>query len=293
MGNYGLNSEYNVLKSVLLHKPGMELHNYPDPEIIFQNAPINSILLQNEFDNIVNTYQKFEIDVQLIDGTPMDDNLDYLWNMMYCRDLLFMTPEGAILSNMFPVIRKGEVKYAKRTLEKNNIPVLHTIDGDGTFEGADALWINEKHVVVGVGSRTNVKAFEQIKKLLNKMNIVCEALSSYHTKTQHLLGTFQIVDEKLALLRYEIVDKALPEFLKTHKFSIIYVPENSEVQGKQAMNIVTIAPRKIIMTAGCPDTKRLYEDAGIEVAAKIVIPELMKGAGGLACTTGILSRDWF
>lgn len=293
MDTFGLNSEYNVLKSVLMYKPGMELHNYPDPEIIFQNAPINSILLQNEFDNIVNIYQKFKIDVQLIDATPMDDNLDYLWNMIYCRDLFFMTPEGAILSNMFPVIRKSEAKYAKRILEKKGIPILHAIDDDGTFEGADALWIDRKHVIIGVGARTNMNAFVQIKKLLIKMNIFCEAIPSYQTKTQHLLGALQFVDEKLVLFRHEIVDKALPEFLKTHKFSIIYVPENSEVQGKQAMNIVTIAPRKIITTAGCPDTKRLYEDAGIEVAAEIEIPELIKGAGGLACATGILSRNWF
>ncbi|MFH0866601.1 MAG: arginine deiminase family protein [Bacteroidota bacterium] len=293
MNHFGLNSEYNVLKSVLLHKPGMELHNHPCPACILQNAPIDAVLLQNEFDSIVSTYQKFGIEVQRIDSTPMDDNHDYQWNMMYCRDLLFMTPEGAILSNMYPAIRKGEVKYAERTLEKEGVPILKTIDGEGIFEGADALWINEKHVIVGVGGRTNMNAFEQLKKLLNKMNVVCEALPSCQTKTQHLLGTLQIVDEKLVFLRHEIADKALDEFLKSHDFSIIHIPENKEVQEKQAMNIVTIAPRKIIMTAGCPVTKKAFADSGIEVLAEIDIPELMKGAGGLACATGIIYRDWF
>lgn len=291
MNDYGLNTEYNILKSVLLYKPGAEVNNHPDPKSIFQNAPINAIMLQDEFDNIISTYQKLGVDVQMIDATPMDNGPDYKWNMMYCRDLFFMTPEGAILSNMFPVVRKGEVKYAKRSLEKKGIPVLYTINGDGTFEGADALWIDKKHVIIGVGSRTNMSAFEQIKKCLNKMNIDCEVLPFCKTKTQHLLGTLQIVDERLVLLRHEIIDKALPVFLKANKFSIIYIDEKKEVQEKQAMNIVTVAPNKIIMPAGCPETKKSFEDAGIEVTAEIKIHELMKGAGGLACATGIISRE--
>jgi arginine deiminase len=57
------------------------------------------------------------------------------------------------------------------------------------------------------------------------------------------------------------------------------------------MNVVTVAPRRVIMAAGCPGLKRLYEKAGLRVAAEVKISQLINGAGGIACATGILSRD--
>lgn len=292
MSGFGYNTEYNTLTSVLLHKPGIEIHMNVCPEKILHSGTINAKKLSDEFENIIKIYRDHKIQVNLIDPTPMSEDMDYIWNMMYSRDLLFMTPEGAILSNMFPAIRRGEVKYARRSLEKLCIPVLHKISGDATFEGADAIWIDKKHAIIGVGARTNKKGFEQIKKILNKMNIVCDALPNNQTKTQHLLGTLQIIDEKKALLRHEINNNALHEFLRSYKFSVINIPENEEVRQKQAMNIVTIAPNKIIMTAGCHETRSIYENAGVEVIAEIEIEELIKGTGGLACATGILSRSF-
>jgi N-dimethylarginine dimethylaminohydrolase len=100
----------------------------------------------------------------------------------------------------------------------------------------------------------------------------------------------QIVDRNLALVRYEIIDPELIRFLKANGFAIVAIPENHEVMARQAMNIITIAPRTIVMTAGCPDTKRLYLNAGLKVAAEIEISQLINGAGGLACATGIIAR---
>lgn len=44
------------------------------------------------------------------------------------------------------------------------------------------------------------------------------------------------------------------------------------------------------MAAGCPETKQIYRNAGIEVVAELPILQLINGAGGLACATGILAR---
>ncbi len=56
------------------------------------------------------------------------------------------------------------------------------------------------------------------------------------------------------------------------------------------MNFVTISPRRIIMAASTDDVKRVLLSSGIEVAAEIEISELLKGAGGLGCATGIINR---
>lgn len=291
MNNFGLNSEYKKLTSVLLYKPGKEIHNYPDPNEIQQLRPIDYNLLSKEYDKMISTFENLGIKVVQIDPTPINDDRWYQYNMMYCRDLLFMTPKGAILSNMANSTREHEVLYAERSLSANGIPILHKIDDNGRFEGADALWVNEKLVIVGVGNRTNTSAFQQIRDQLSKMNIECVALPSYQTKTQHILGTVQFVDHDLVLVRNEITDDEVTRFLKYHNFEVINIPDNIEVRTKQAMNIVTVSPRNIIMTADCPETKAIFQNAGLTVTAELDLTQMINGAGGLACATGILSRE--
>jgi hypothetical protein len=56
------------------------------------------------------------------------------------------------------------------------------------------------------------------------------------------------------------------------------------------MNVVVIRPGELVMSAGCPETRALYERAGLKIAAEAVIGQLCNGGGGLACATGIVRR---
>jgi N-dimethylarginine dimethylaminohydrolase len=290
MTGFGTRTEYKKLKAVMLYRPGPEIGNHPDPPLVQHLAPIDYAALTLEFTDIIRTYEARGISVHLIDPVPLSEDRQYLYNMMYCRDLLFMTPEGAILSNMANSTRSSEVLYAARTLERQGIPVLHTVSGNGKFEGADAIWVGEKLVMVGIGSRTNQEAFDQIKEALIKINVCCIAVPYRATRTQHLLGAVQIVDKDLALVRYELVSREVLSVLEEHHFKMLKVPENREVRTRQAMNIVTIAPRIILMTNHCPESRDLFLRAGLTVAAELELTQLMNGAGGLACATCIISR---
>lgn len=291
MRRYGLCSEYGKLSSVLLFTPGAKLHNHPDPESIQQLRPIDASRLDAEFAAVCSTFAGLGVEVNLIDPTPLGADRSYLYNMMFCRDLFFMTPAGAILASMANDTRREEVRYAARTLQNLGVPVIHEISGRGRFEGADALWINRRLVAVGVGNRTNLAAFEQLSQVLAKSGIHCIPLPSSQTTTQHLLGSVQIVDRDLALVRSGIIAPEAADFLRRQGFTVIGIPENSEVTGRQAMNIVTVAPRRIIMTKDCPATRQLYVAAGLTIAAEVEISQLISGAGGLACASGIVSRE--
>jgi N-dimethylarginine dimethylaminohydrolase len=288
--NSGVCSEYGRLTAVLLHKPGEEIVFCAEPAAVHHLHPIDPAVMSREYDSILNTYARLGVEVVRLDSTPLNSDRNYLYNLMYCRDLFFMTPAGAIIGSMANKVRREEVLYAQRTLEALGVPILHAIEGEGLFEGADALWINERLVAVGIGNRTNMAAFAQLEAVLEQQGVTTVSLPSHQTRTQHLLGTVQIVDRNLALVRYEIIDPELIRFLKANGFAIVAIPENHEVMARQAMNIITIAPRTIVMTAGCPDTKRLYLNAGLKVAAEIEISQLINGAGGLACATGIIAR---
>lgn len=287
---FGVNSEYAQLSSVMLHVPGTEIDNYPDPARIQQLAPISHHSLTREFDAAIACFDRLGIAVNLIDPSPVNGERDYLYNMMYCRDLFLMTPRGAILANMANVTRMAEPHYAGRTLTSLDIPLLHAVSGEGRFEGADALWLRDDLVVVGVGNRTNDQGYKQVRDVLQQQGVTCRSIPSYQAVTQHLLGSVQIVDGDLALVRSGIVDGETVRFLQSYGFDVVATPENSEVQQRQAMNIVTIAPRTIIMTAGCPVTRELYLRNGLTIAAELELTQLINGAGGLACATGIISR---
>jgi N-dimethylarginine dimethylaminohydrolase len=210
--------------------------------------------------------------------------------MMYCRDLFFMTPQGAIIARMANDVRREEPQYAARALAGLDIPILHAVSAPGCFEGADALWLRDDTLLVGVGNRTNTDGFAQIAGVLEPRGITCIAVPSHQTRTQHLLGSMQIVDRDLALVRTGIADPRVVAVLEQFGFTPFAVPEHPEVTGRQAMNIVTVAPGCIIMTADCPVTRELYRSAGLSIVAEPDITQLMNGAGGLACATGIVVR---
>jgi len=288
--NFGLDSEYAELTSVLLYKPGPAISDHPDPSAVQHLAQINHGKLTGELDKLIGTFTVLGIDVTLI-APPEDISDPSNYNMMFCRDLFFMTPKGAILANMANETRRGEVSHAARTLAQAGIPVLHTINGEGRFEGADALWVNEGLVAVGVGNRTNMAAFTQLQAVLGKQGIDSVPLPSTQRATQHLLGSLQFVDRNMVLVREAIISPQTLTFLEKQDFRIVRIPENLEVRNRQAMNIVTVAPGKVIMTAGCPETKEIYLDAGIDVAAELPISQIINGSGGLACATGTLARS--
>ena len=287
---FGTNSEYGQLDSVLLHRPGPETGTYPDPSRIQHLAPIDHHALMCEFDAVIACFENLGIVVNLIDPTPVNEDTWYHYNLMYCRDLFFMTPHGAIMASMANAIRRAEPLYAARSLESLGIPLLYSVTGDGRFEGADALWLNEHVVVIGVGNRTNQQGYEQIRAVLEQQGVSCVALPSCQSVTQHLLGSVQIVDRNLALVRDKIIDCDISRFLRESGFEMVAIPESSEVHLRQSMNIVTIAPRTVIMTSCCTETRKMYLKAGLKIAAELDITQLMCGAGGLACATGIVAR---
>jgi N-dimethylarginine dimethylaminohydrolase len=287
---FGMNSEYDKLFSVILYKPGIEIENYPNPAGILHLRCIDHSALMLEFDTIIASFEALDITVTLIDPTPVDSDVWYRYNMMYCRDLFFMTPHGAILASMASTVRANETIYAARSLGALGIPLLRTVSEDGRFEGADALWLREDLVLVGVGNRTNRAGYLQVRDALFEQGVECVSIPSYQMYTQHLLGSVQIVDKDLALVRHEIVDPEVMSLLERQGFFVVKIPENLEVQTRQAMNIVTVAPRTVFMSTGCPNTRQLYQEAGLTIAAELELTQLICGAGGLACATGIVAR---
>ncbi|MFI5348818.1 MAG: dimethylarginine dimethylaminohydrolase family protein [Elusimicrobiota bacterium] len=284
-----VDSEYKRLEAVLLYCPGRELARVRNPNAVQHLAKIDPAAIRKEFAAISAAFRKLGVEVHELprsfDGRPWPVKL----NLMYVRDLFINTLEGAVVSRMASAVRAGEEKHAALALSELGSPINRTISGRGLFEGADALWLDPKTVLCGVGNRTNSEGFAQLRAALKAQGV--EAISTPLPRgVQHLMGILQIVDARLALMRVEIAPKSLVRLLVRRRFAVVPVPEIEETTERQGMNVVAVAPRMIVMPDDCPTLRRAYEAAGVKVAAEVAIGQLRRGAGGLSCATGILAR---
>lgn len=286
-----VDSEYKPLKAVLLYCPGEEVNDVQQPDAVQHIAHIDAQKIAREYQQLAATLRTLGVAVHYIrpealqPGTRLDK-----YNLMFARDLFFNTKVGAVVARMGSTVRAGEEKFATHALAQLAIPINKTITNQGLFEGADALWIDPKTVMCGLGRRTNRDGLQQLRAVLKAQDVTTVAVD-LPVATQHLLGILHIVDANLALVRTQIASKRLITILKRAGISIIDVPETEEVLVRQGMNVITVKPRVIVMPANCPDLKRLYTACGIHVAAEVDIAQLLNGAGGLACATGILARE--
>ncbi len=282
-------SEYKRLEAVLLHCPGRELRGVSRPNAVQHLAKIDPSGIRTEFAALASIYRRLGVAVHFLPPAFAGGRWPVKRNLMFVRDLFFATPEGAVVSRMASAVRAGEEKHAALALAERGVPILRTISGRGTFEGADALWLDPKTVLCGVGGRTNAEGLSQLRAALKGQGVETIAVA-LPRGIQHLMGILQIVDARLALLRVEIAPRSLARLLAKRRFAAVPVPEIAETTERQGMNVVTVAPRTIVMPKGCPILTRAYEAAGMTVAAQVEIAQLRRGAGGLACATGILSR---
>ena len=287
----GMNTEYKPLKAVLLCPPHPSIDEIENPEGVLHVRRMNYKLAKQQYMKTIEMYEKHNVKVCFIDvdQRKIKDGR-FLFNLMFTRDQFFMTPRGAIMSRMFSPVRRGEVVHARKAIEGLGIGVRKVVHAPGTFEGADALWVTQRFVIIGVGKRTNREGARQVREELKKDGITCMDLPAPEASV-HLLGCVQLIDEFLAVLRIDNIPAEIVDVLKEHRIKIIGVNDNIELTEKHAMNFVTIAPHKIIMPADCPKTKRMLHALGIKIAGEVGIAQLINGGGGLACATGILSRE--
>jgi arginine deiminase len=280
----GVRTEWSPLKAVLLHQPGAELQGVADPNGAQMLAPLDVYRARQQHDVLAQAYRDAGIAVHYVEpaeGPPP--------NLMFVADLMFMTPDGAILGRPASTVRAGEERWVARRLADLGIPILRSIRGRGTFEGADAAWIDPDTVLLATGLRTNAEGATQVSVLLKEMEVkVVHAGLPYGA--MHLMGQLRFADRDLAIGWPGRVPYVAVEALRRHGYTVLFLPDREEAEHKMALNFVTLGPRRILMAAGNPRTQAFYEAAGI-ACHTIEVDELVKAAGGIGCLTGILERE--
>jgi arginine deiminase len=280
----GVASEWSPLKAVLLHQPGPELAEIHEPDKSQMLDALDVDLARQQHDALARAFRDFGIAVYRIEPAVNPPP-----NLMFVADLLFMTPEGVILGRPASTVRTGEERHVARRLAELGIPILRTLRGTATFEGADAAWLDAQTVLLATGLRTNAEGAAQVAASLREMDVNVIPVGLPYG-TMHLMGQLRFADSDLAIAWPGRVPHAAVEALRARGYSVLFLPDEGEARHGMALNFVTLAPRRILMPAGNPVTQSFYEDAGI-TCRTVQLDELLKAAGGIGCLTGILHRQ--
>jgi len=283
-GRCGLADEWSPLKAVLLHRPGPELAAVADPNDAHMLAPLDAAQAGRQHDALAQAYRDAGVRVHYVQPpeTPSP-------NLMFVADLLFMTPEGAILGRPASTVRAGEERWIARRLAELGIPILRSLRGAGTFEGADAAWIDPRTVLLATGLRTNREGAAQVTALLQELGVEVVPVGLPYG-AMHLMGTLRFPDRDLAMAWPGRVPYAAVEALRSRGYTLLFAPDEGELKRGMALNFVTLGPRRVLMPAGNPISQAFYEQAGI-TCHTVPVDQLLKAAGAMGCLTGILERE--
>ncbi len=242
-----------------------------------------------DYEKAVSEYERFAAllkqFVAEISYLPKNDPVGL--DSIYVFDPVLVTNGGAILCQMGKAQRRTEPAVIGAFLPALGIPVLGAIGGNGTLEGGDTLWIDERTLAVGRSSRTNEDGIRELKKLtaglIDELIVVPLPSSVFH-----LLAVVSLVDRDLAVIHPRLLPEAFQQSLRARGIKLLALPE--EEYSTLGCNILTVAPRKCVMLSGSPRTKAVLEAEGVEVWTYDGVEISLKGEGGPTCLTRPLLR---
>ena len=245
--------------------------------------PIDVELMRRQHDNVAKVYTDFGAKVYYV-----EHQLEDRPNAVFCRDLMFMTPEGAIITRPGMAARRGEERYVAEALAKIGVPILKTIAGDGMFEGANAMWVDRHTCVVSTGSRCNRSGYEQVKTELERMGVTVYHMQQPYSNI-HIDGIMNAISHDKVLVHAAQVPYDIIDMLKKKGYEILEIPSRTEQFRTLACNFVALEPNHILMAQGNPRTQEMLDKHGVNIDT-VDISEILKGRGSLHCITAFLKR---
>ncbi|MBA3416202.1 MAG: amidinotransferase, partial [Chloroflexia bacterium] len=126
-GDWGVSSECGTLRAVLLRRPGPELDAVKDFELVQMRADLDPERARAQHDDLAQAYADHGVAVHYVENGRLDKP-----NSFFLRDLMLMTPEGAIVTRPASTVRAGEERFVAEALGRLGVPTLMTVHGGGT-----------------------------------------------------------------------------------------------------------------------------------------------------------------
>ena len=242
-----------------------------------------------DYEKSLKEYSRFEEIIQEhvenVHYLPQDDNTGL--DSTYAHDTCKITSKGAIMFTVGKELRRGETGATKKFLEGIGVPILGEISGEGTMEGGDVVWLDEKTVAVGRGYRTNYEGIRQFRELtkdiVDEFIVVELPHGDGPDECLHLMSVISMVDHDLAVVYSKLMPVSFRDLLIERGIELIEVDDAE--YANLGSNVLALAPRVCVMPAGNPGTREKLEKAGAKVFEYEGHDISFKGTGGPTCLT--------
>src|SRR5699024_2196187 len=211
-----------------------------------------------------------------------DKNLSKIVNV---RDLLCVTPGGAIINRLAPSMRQGEELWAVRTLAEQGVPINGSIVGGGIFEGGSFGFLNSHTAIAGHSKRGNNQGIQQLKNILEHQGIdlITVPLVGHSLHTD---SAFKMVDSDKAVFIQDRLPYWFLEKLEELGIKTIQVDQEE----RWAINCLPVRPGRVVVEKEASKALERMDKAGVELIP-LDYTEVQKNGGGIHCTTNTLLRD--
>lgn len=200
----------------------------------------------------------------------IDDRGDGLADAMFTQDPLLMTPHGAVLLRPGKAERRKEVTLHEAACKASGIPILGRIDGFGTVEGGDVVWLDAETLLVGRGLRTNDEGIAQLATILaaQGVDVLSYDLPLWNGDDAcfHLSSIVSPVRRDLALVFAPLLPVALYQILQEWGISLIEAPADEfHISNGISLQVLALKPGDVVTVSGYPKTQAALEAAGCTV----------------------------
>ncbi|MDH3595284.1 MAG: arginine deiminase family protein [Rhodospirillales bacterium] len=282
--DWGVDSEYGVLRDVLLG-PVESFRWVVSSSISAATARKGEVLDKDlalrQYREMVSAYESAGVTVHSL---PVDEHLPM---QVYARDSSFMTPYGAVVTQMAKPWRRGEYSSVLRFYLETGIPIYDMVSA-GSFEGGDFDLIAPGCVLIGYcGERTQEVAAKQVGAWFEAEDweVRYAPLDPFYV---HIDLMVCMLAEKLAAVCLDTTDPEIVAWLRAKRIEIVPVSFRDTVN--LGCNVVALGNDRVLSTAASQDLNARLRALGFEVYDPDA-SMFTKGGGGVHCLCQPLRRD--
>lgn len=289
---WGVSTEVGKLRSVLLHRPGEEILAIGEPLVKWRYTEKPDLEeMQQDFERLARMFQEQGVEVIVRKAEANDPAR--LVKSIYTRDPSFTVIGGTIIGRMYDGLRRGEELPTMQTYGQIGCPILHTLNGTALMEGGSVVWIDPKHLAIGITQRGNTEGARQVQAVVKAADPEVDVqFVPVNHPSGHLDVPLTMVNVKTAVVDRKCLPAAFVEYLeKVAEVEIVDKPPETYVEG-----MIVLEPGKVMFDDGVEIEKkrgmRLLKDLGLEVIPidlnTLTFP---RNSGTLHCLTMPLVRD--
>jgi N-dimethylarginine dimethylaminohydrolase len=282
--NWGIDSEYGVLRDVLIGP--VDNFTWKAGNAVAQRTERNGLkfdfqTVRAQYDEMIAAYGEAGVRVHQLEA---EEGLPY---QIFARDSSVMTPWGAIIMQMEKPYRRGEIGSVLRFYLSNDIPIYDIVSA-GNVEGGDFMVLKPGVALCGYSGERSIKpAVEQLKRWFEAEGWEFHTYA-FDPHFLHLDVQIGMLAENLAVVCVEAVEPELVTWLRSKGIGVIEVSYGEAMQ--MGTNLVALGNDRVLLAKNSTKLIQACRAEGLQVYDPDV-SMIAAGGGAIHCMCQALRRD--